>query len=435
MQKAFIVVGMGFGDEAKGSTVDYLTEYYKSTLTVRFGGGSQCAHNVVRDSKHHTFSQFGSGTLAGAKTHLSQYMFFDPGAFIKEGEHLESIGVTDWGHRVTIDSRAKIITPYHSILNKLREISRGNERHGSCGVGFGECVKDSIENPESIIYAGDLLHPNKITEKLKLVQWEKKLEIKKLDLPLTEEVKTLVQQCNDADFLSRVDDVFRYAIGYITIVHPERVIELLEQNEVVVFEGHQGVLLDEIHGFHPYTTWSNTTFGNALEILKDFQGEVVKLGLMRSYMTRHGPGPFPSETKLVNNPEQHNQKNEWQGIWRQGYLDCILLDYAKQCCFGVDYWVISHMDHFKESNNAIVTGYQTDSPFLDCGLLRTKSFETLYQKLNYQEQMGEWLNSVITNGLALTRSNFLPFFEACLGKVAIVSHGPESHRKEQLIKI
>jgi adenylosuccinate synthase len=142
---AIFVAGLGFGDEGKGSIVDALTRKHQADLVVRFSGGAQAAHHVVTDDgREHCFAQFGSGTLAGASTHLSRFMLIDPLALVKEAEHLKQIGVVDPFERLTIDPRAPIITPYHRAMNRLRELSRGRQRHGSCGVGIGELASDMM---------------------------------------------------------------------------------------------------------------------------------------------------------------------------------------------------------------------------------------------------------------------------------------------------
>ena len=115
MNKTFIVVGLGFGDEGKGSVVDSLVRKYNARLVVRFNGGSQCAHNVVTpDGRHHAFRQFGSGTFVpGVATLLSKYMLVDPMAAVVEASLLADIGVPDAFNRLYVDERAFVVTPYH----------------------------------------------------------------------------------------------------------------------------------------------------------------------------------------------------------------------------------------------------------------------------------------------------------------------------------
>ena len=87
-----------------------------------------------------------------------------------------------------------------------------------------------------------------------------------------------------------------------------------------VFEGAQGVLLDEWRGFHPYTTWSTTTFANAETLLAEAGETAIRLGVVRCYLTRHGPGPFVTEDPTLEIPEPHNGTGTWQGAFRNGSL-------------------------------------------------------------------------------------------------------------------
>src|SRR5579862_4577014 len=92
--RAVILVGMGFGDEGKGTITDYWTREYGSTLTVRFCGGAQAAHRVVTpEGQAHVFHQFGSGTLAGANTFYSKFCYFNPIALLWEAKALSDLGV------------------------------------------------------------------------------------------------------------------------------------------------------------------------------------------------------------------------------------------------------------------------------------------------------------------------------------------------------
>src|SRR3989344_2017692 len=167
-KKAVLVGGLGFGDEGKGTTTEFLTGFYKAGVVIRYNGGAQAGHNVVlRDGRQHVFSQFGSGTFVpGVKTHLSRFVVVNPVSMFNEEKHLQRVGVTDAFQRTTIDEQATIVTPYHRIANQLAEISRGPNRHGSCGRGIGEAVSDRFKYRDKILLAGDLRDKNIIKDKL-----------------------------------------------------------------------------------------------------------------------------------------------------------------------------------------------------------------------------------------------------------------------------
>jgi adenylosuccinate synthase len=115
----------------------------------------------------------------------------------------------------------------------------------------------------------------------------------------------------------------------------------------MIFEGAQGVLLDEWFGFHPYTTWSTTTTLNARRILDrcHWGGYTHSIGVIRAYQTRHGPGPFVTEgTDDYVLPEPHNGTGVWQGDFRTGWLDLVATRYALEVSGGIDCLAITHLD-------------------------------------------------------------------------------------------
>src|SRR5688572_10125316 len=133
-KRATVLADLGFGDAGKGSITDYLVRETGAHTVVRYNGGAQAAHRVVTpDEREHIFAQFGSGTFVpGVKTLLSQYMMIDPVAMLNEEEHLYNLGagVDDAFDRTFVHENAIIITPYHRIVNQLREEARGVARHG-----------------------------------------------------------------------------------------------------------------------------------------------------------------------------------------------------------------------------------------------------------------------------------------------------------------
>jgi adenylosuccinate synthase len=141
-------------------------------------------------------------------------------------------------------------------------------------------------------------------------------------------------------------EAFEEIAAKITLVDSSR--DFLRAPGNVIFEGAQGVLLDEQHGFHPHTTWSTTTFANALQLLREsnYPGTVRRLGALRTYMTRHGAGPFPTETRALEPflPDFHNAVNHWQQNFRVGWLDIPLLRYALDVVGGTDALAVTCVD-------------------------------------------------------------------------------------------
>lgn len=314
--KAVIVADLGFGDSGKGTMTDYLVRQLDARLVVRFNGGAQAGHTVVApDGRKHTFSQFGAGSLVpGVHTHLSRFMVVHPGGLLREAEVL-GCGLDG----VTISPQALVTTPFHVAANHIRE---RRQRHGSCGLGVGETVADSLAFPEDAIRFCDLASPSLLRRKLLRLQSRKWSE---LGPDPVLESRTVIEE-------------WMALVGSLRVATAEDVFR-----ETVVFEGAQGVLLDEWRGFHPHTTWSTCTFDNALSLLQGYPGEVVRLGVLRSYMTRHGNGPLPTEVDL-GLEESDNVHGPWQGAFRTGWADAVLGRYALACCGGVDGLAITHLD-------------------------------------------------------------------------------------------
>ncbi|MEV6967375.1 adenylosuccinate synthetase [Hamadaea sp. NPDC051192] len=325
-----VVVDLGYGDAGKGTVVDWLCANEPVFAVIRFNGGAQAAHNVVAsDGRHHTFSQFGSGSFRpGVRTHLSRFMVVDPVLLAMEERHLAALGVPTW-ERLTVDERALLATPWHRAANRLRETRRGGERHGSCGVGVGEVMAYSLAHPDAP-RVGDVRDPARLRRVFQLVRKELSTELGDLgyDVPV-EDVATAYE-----DF-GRTVSIMDGPYGA----------ELLAAGPCV-FEGAQGVLLDEWRGWHPYTTWSTTTFDNATMLLDEAGEQARRLGVVRAYTTRHGPGPMVTEDAHLTAalPDVYNTDGRWQGGFRVGHFDAVAHRYAVEVCGGVDGLAVTHLD-------------------------------------------------------------------------------------------
>jgi len=322
--QTFAVIGLGFGDEGKGSVVDLLTRLHGAKLVVRFNGGCQAGHNVVTSSGvHHCFSQFGSGALAGAATHLGPGMLVEPFALLRESDILRTKTGCDPLELLTIDPECVITTPYHEKANQLRELRRGVGRHGSCGRGIGETRADELDGLA--------------------------LRVKDLGTPTARGILREIQHRRDWEFYGHQHMSPEEMADHYGDVRQQLQFgsfkEALAQNVgPVIFEGAQGVLLDQKHGFAPHNSWTDCTFRNAEKMLEGMP--VTKIGVLRAYATRHGAGPFPSEDKSLSFPEFHNMHGQWQGCFRLGHFDHARVIYALDAVGGIDELAINHLDRF-----------------------------------------------------------------------------------------
>lgn len=353
-QARFIsLIGLGFGDCGKGLYTDYFTRELGAHTVVRFNGGGQAGHNVrLPDGRHHTFSQFGAGTLVpGVHTLLAYPVVVHPTALLVENEWLKRIGVHDALDRLHIDSRCRVTTPFHQAAGRLREIFRRAYAHGTCGVGVGETVGHGLQHPGLIVRFGDLAKPALILDKL-------------------EAIRRSLLRSFDADEIAA--HVGERALSELAILRDERIAErwlaqlapltrasceamrdkvaaMLNKPGTVIFEGAQGMLLDETFGFHPHTTWSSVGPSAAEAVAKDadFSGHMFHLGILRTYLTRHGAGPLPTHDAALNSlAEPHNCGAGWQGEFRRGHPDAVLLRYALAVAGRIDGLATTHHDVF-----------------------------------------------------------------------------------------
>lgn len=349
-KQSLIVTGIGYGDESKGSVTDHLTNFYNSKLVVRYNGGSQCGHNVHVDDKHFCFRQLSAGSFTGADTLLLDSVLVNPILLILEmGEFLDKFG---YFPKVYVHRDALVTTPYHIWANRIEE--KVNQ-HGSTGLGQWFTVQYAAKyTPLRISHLTDSfldIHIFDIISNLRDELGSKNYEH-------DENWNGLFT--DDSSEERDLIDVYKNIEAFITIVDDEDCRELINSSETVIFEGAQGALLDKDRGFLPHVSATDTTTTLAEEFLKriNYDGNVVRLGLTRSYMTRHGNGPLPSEVEGIRLAGEDNQFNEWQKNFRVGKLDFDLLKYALKYT-NVDYLFVSCLDNdpFKEHDNYLNTAF------------------------------------------------------------------------------
>jgi len=313
------VIGAGFGDEGKGQLVSNLVSSFKtpgSTLVIRFNGGSQAGHTVDYEGMHHVFSHFGSGTLQGVPTYWSRFCPVYPVRLKYEHSILKntSKGSFSPGYfvepKIFIDPLAPVTTPYDVIAN--REFDKKHQ-YGTCGIGVGQTI---LRHKIYKLYYQDIFYPQIFEERLKGIKHFYK------------------DAYFDEAFSSRMNN-FMQCIEYIRENNLGNQTVFLGQYHNMLFEGAQGILLDKDFGFFPNVTRSNTTCKNIVKILEQF-GIDKKINvhyIIRAYQTRHGIGYMSNENelKLINNENETNVTNDYQGKFRIGLLDINLLKYALDC--------------------------------------------------------------------------------------------------------
>lgn len=288
-----IIVGLGFGDEGKGLSTSFFVSRSKNPIVVRFNGGQQAGHTVNYKNHSHVFSNFGSGTLQGAPTLWSQYCTFSPVNYHNELNNLKE-------SKFFIHALCPVTTPYDVLFNQRSATSKS---HGTCGMGFGATLQRHEQHYK--LYAQDLFSKTILKQKLAMIA-----EFYKLSDVSAEPFIDLVQK-----IIPTLNLITDYAM--LNSYSP-------------LFEGAQGVLLDQDFGFFPHVTRSNTTSKNALSIFPC--GSICYV--TRTYQTRHGNGPMTNEgaALLLDHTEMEtNVSNKYQGNFRRSLLDLDLLNYSIKC--------------------------------------------------------------------------------------------------------
>lgn len=312
------VIGAGYGDEGKGLMTDYHAAAGASTV-VRSNGGAQAGHTVTTTTGfRHVFHHIGSGALAGVPTHLSRYFVVNPVVYAEELLVLKPVGAT----KNTTSPRALVTTPYDMMINQIIELQRGQGRHGSCGLGIGETEERSLR-PEFRMQVSDLLSPRpKLTALLQSIR-DKWVPARLEMLGVGNIPVGFKDVLSSDDVIERFFDDCAFFMGYTT---------LLEDRDLtgsLLFEGAQGLLLDQDYGAFPHVTRSNTGLKNMVAIAREAGVEEIAVTYVtRAYVTRHGAGPLAHEgadMSWLDMVDPTNQPNEWQGTIRKSPLDIDIL--------------------------------------------------------------------------------------------------------------
>lgn len=316
MRKAYCIMGLGFGDESKGAACQFLCEQYNADVIVKYSGGCQSAHNVVDETgRRFVFSQIGATLRDNVSTYLWRNFIVDPLAMLNEANALKDFlgNGKDPLRNVYVHPDCPIVMPYHVIQNRRSHHDR-EILHGTCGRGIGECREES----------------------------------RKFGAHTAKDCSSGLQPTEQfSEWAARV-----------------RIREYPPDFETAVFEGSQGILLDESVGFHPHTTWSTVRFDAAHACYRHLGiHDWRNIGVIRTYHTRHGAGPFPTERDLgIIDPG--NPANEYQGSMRYGDFDRVLFDYAiANAGDNIHALAITHCD---QPRSRFCSGYNLyDGRFID----------------------------------------------------------------------
>lgn len=347
------VIGLQWGDEAKGKLVDLLTERFD--IVVRYQGGANAGHTVVVGDEVYKLHLVPSGILNPSVVNvIAPGVVLHPETILKEISGLQSRGISVVDH-LKISERAHVVCPWHVIEDRINNTTdAGEESIGTTLRGIGPCYRDKAGRRYAI-RLGDLLRDD-FEERVSMICRHKSRYFSEFsEEPVNLDPVEIAQQYREygAALAPMIGDTNNFLL------------DAAEQGKAILFEGAQGALLDIDHGTYPYVTSSNSsgvgvTSGSGLP--SRWIHEVV--GVAKCYSTRVGGGPFPTE--LDNDTGEHiRQRGKEFGTTtgrprRCGWFDAVAVRYTSRLS-GVDRLSLMMLDVLSELEEIrICTSYEID---------------------------------------------------------------------------
>ena len=317
--KVDVILGLQWGDEGKGKIVDLLTPKYDAIS--RFQGGPNAGHTIKLGDSKYVLHIIPSGIFHNDKINvIGNGVVIDPLSLIKEVEDLEAQGI-DVRKNLFISTKANLIMPTHKTLDLASEMAKGESKIGSTLKGIGPTYIDKIGR--NGLRVGDIF--NDFKEKF---EQRKNEHIQILDRLYGFDFKEMLCQ-SEHEWTNSIEALKSYNIidGDLFINN------LLNSEKSLLAEGAQGTLLDIDFGSYPYVTSSNTISASACIGLGVSPTKIGKVfGVFKSYCTRVGSGPMPTELHDYYGDKIRNAGNEYGSTTgrsrRCGWLDLVALKYA-----------------------------------------------------------------------------------------------------------
>lgn len=330
------MIGLQWGDEAKGKIVDLLTE--KHEIVVRYQGGNNAGHTVKFDGKTYKLSLLPTGLLhSHVKSVIAPGVVVNPHALLKELDDLIA-GGEDCLSRLMVSDRAHVICPWHLLEEAAFETARGGEAIGTTMRGIGTCYREKMGRTHAI-RIGDLILKDAFAAKVREIVPFKQKVLNALN-PDGEQMNAdqIIEEYSAC--AERIRPMVADTTAYL--------LDALEADKHILFEGAQGCLLDVDHGTFPYVTSSNSS-GCGIHSGSGVPGRFIKnmIGVAKAYTTRVGGGPFPTELDNEIGEKIRIAGNEFGTVTgrprRCGWLDTVATRYSARIS-GVDSIVIALLD-------------------------------------------------------------------------------------------
>jgi len=411
-----VIVGTQWGDEGKGKVTDYLAE--KADVVVRYQGGNNAGHTVEKEGVQYKLHLIPSGILYKDKICIiGNGVVLDPLSLIKEIKILKDQGIEV--KNLKISDRAHLVFPYHIKQDEIEEMLKGKNDIGTTKRGIGPCYMDKSERIG--IRVCDLLKPNVLKEKLKN-NIEKKNKLFK-DLYKAEGFN--------------FDEIYNSYLTYSDILKPYiadttvLLYDLIKNGKKILFEGAQGTLLDLDLGTYPFVTASHPISGGVTVgagIGPNMINEV--LGVVKSYTTRVGKGPFPTELFDKDGDYLREKGHEYGTTTgrprRCGWLDMVILRYSIRVS-GITHLALTKLDTLSGLKKIkICTGYKFNGMTIKdfpASLEDLAEYEPIYQEFDGWDK--DIQDAKCFEDLPYNAQKYVKFIEEYAQvKISLISVGP-----------
>ena len=416
-----VIIGAQWGDEGKGKVVDLLADRFD--IVSRYQGGHNAGHSVYVGDQAFVLRLLPSGIIHNDKTCvLGNGMVIDPKAFFEEVDQISAKGVSITPERLKVSSRAHLIMPYHRALDHTSEERLGNERIGTTLRGIGPAYEDKVGRRG--IRVADALSPEILRLRI-----ERNLE----------EANRIIVLYGQQPL--RADEIYDEISPLVERLRPfvtetsHFLAEARREKKKILLEGAQATLLDVDHGTYPYVTSSNPTAGGASVGAGIPPHHITGvLGIVRTYATRVGEGPFPTE--MLDDEEDiahliRERGNEYGSVTRRtrrcGWFDAVATKYAAELN-GFDSVALTKLDVLDALEEIkVCTGYEIDGERID-------TFPAVSHDLRKIKPIYETLPGWKSDTLGITKIDDLPanarryveFLSKFIGvEIGLISTGPE----------
>ncbi len=409
-----LVVGTQWGDEGKGKVVDYFSK--DADFVVRFQGGNNAGHTIKVGEEVYKLHLIPSGVIQGKTGVIGNGVVIDPEVLINEINQLTQRGINP---KLLISDRANIIMPYHKILDGAEEQHLGKKKIGTTKRGIGPCYSDKVSRKG--IRAIDLIDKKNLSELLDRI------------LPIKQRIIDIYNIDKKMDKKEILEQYYNYGKELKKYISKTHIIinESIQKGNNILLEGAQGTMLDVDFGTYPYTTSSHVIAGGSSTGLGMGPRNIdVIVGIVKSYTTRVGEGPLPTELfdeiGVYLQKHGHEFGTTTSRPRRCGWLDLVVI---KQACMisGITKLAITKLDVLNGLKEIkICSHYNLNNKKIDyipASIEDVKKCKPIYKVLKGWDRINP--KSSKLKDLPIEAQDYLRFIEKEVKvPIAIVSIGP-----------